>query len=131
MYGGSDNSMVRWISTSPNEKLISEFIYQRLNVLCSSAGIRKPLFVDVGANHGYFGLLAAAMGCRVVAFEPQPSCWGRITAAVLLNGFQSYFKLIKQPVSDTKVEVVIRDRGSCSGGFSLRDASAEQAQFER
>lgn len=36
-------------------------------------GVRPGgLFVDVGANIGYWSLLAAARGSRVIAFEPGP-----------------------------------------------------------
>lgn len=36
------------------------------------AGREADLFVDVGANQGYFSLLAANSGMNVIAIEPQP-----------------------------------------------------------
>jgi len=33
-----------------------------------------PLFLDVGANHGLYGLLAAARGCAVEFYDPQRKC---------------------------------------------------------
>jgi FkbM family methyltransferase len=45
-------------------------------------------FVDVGANMGYFSLLAASRvgtGGRVIAFEPSPYCLGRLDEAVRDN----------------------------------------------
>lgn len=36
-------------------------------------GAPRPTVVDVGANIGWFTLLARAMDCRVIAFEPQVS----------------------------------------------------------
>jgi len=44
--------------------------------------------VDVGANIGAFSLLQASRGARVVAFEPNPECFGRLTAAVNANVFK-------------------------------------------
>jgi 2-polyprenyl-3-methyl-5-hydroxy-6-metoxy-1,4-benzoquinol methylase len=35
-------------------------------------------FVDVGANVGYFTLLAASLGARVVAYEPTPAVVERL-----------------------------------------------------
>jgi len=54
----------------------------------------KPLlhagstFVDVGANVGYFTLLASTLGARVVAYEPTPSVFDRLKENVALNGFE-------------------------------------------
>lgn len=48
------------------------------------------VFVDVGANIGYFTLVAAAaVGClgRVFAFEPEPGNLELLQASVALNGF--------------------------------------------
>ena len=44
-----------------------------------------PLVLDVGANFGYYSLFAAALGCRVVAWEPVPRFRGFFEAALLLN----------------------------------------------
>src|SRR5262245_44073637 len=47
------------------------------------------VFVDVGANHGYFTVLAAArVGStgRVVAFEPNPVVFDQLRTHVRLNG---------------------------------------------
>lgn len=41
--------------------------------------------LDVGANFGYYSLFAAALGCRVVAWEPVPRFRGFFEAALLLN----------------------------------------------
>ena len=43
------------------------------------------LFVDVGANLGYFSLMAAAMGCRVIAFEPMERNVARFLASIARN----------------------------------------------
>jgi FkbM family methyltransferase len=50
----------------------------------------KPgqLFCDIGANIGYFSLLAAHLKARVVAFEPQPRCVQAIERNFSLNGFR-------------------------------------------
>ena len=48
-------------------------------------------FVDVGANHGYYSLLAAARvgpRGRVAAFEPNPGVAGALREQVARNGFE-------------------------------------------
>jgi FkbM family methyltransferase len=65
----------------------------------------KPLlhpgsvFVDVGANVGYFTLLASTLGARVVAYEPTPSVFARLKENVALNGFQ-HAELVNAAVMD-------------------------------
>ncbi len=37
---------------------------------CDRPGGARALVLDVGANFGYFALMAAMYGCRVIAWEP-------------------------------------------------------------
>lgn len=46
-------------------------------------------FLDLGANIGYFSLLAAAHFKNVIAIEASPSTFKRLTQNVGLNGFQN------------------------------------------
>ena len=57
------------------------------------------IFVDVGANVGYFALLASTLGARVVAYEPTPSVFARLRENVDLNGFQEA-QLVNAAVMD-------------------------------
>ncbi|HKO18082.1 MAG TPA: FkbM family methyltransferase, partial [Acidobacteriaceae bacterium] len=50
---------------------------------------RGMTFVDVGANVGYFTLLAASLEARVVAYEPTPAVYSRLRENVELNGLQN------------------------------------------
>lgn len=50
---------------------------------------RDMTFVDVGANVGYFTLLAASLGARVVAYEPTPEVYTRLRENIELNGLQN------------------------------------------
>ena len=48
-----------------------------LRSTCAAAGglgQRRATFVDSGANEGFWSLLAAQLGCDVIAVEPQPAC---------------------------------------------------------
>jgi FkbM family methyltransferase len=49
---------------------------------------RKSVVVDVGANIGWFTLLAASLGGRVWAFEPEPENLSLVRRSVLQNGFE-------------------------------------------
>jgi FkbM family methyltransferase len=61
---------------------------------------RPPLVIDVGAHIGWFSLLAASYGCRVVAFEPQPHAHAFLNASIAVNGFQDRIRLVRAAVTD-------------------------------
>jgi FkbM family methyltransferase len=65
------------------------------------------VFVDVGANHGYFTILAAALvgeDGRVFAFEPNPPVYARLEQHVRLNGFEGRVALMEQALWDRRGE---------------------------
>ena len=66
-----------YVKESTTTELLSAFIKQGMT------------FVDVGANVGYFTLLAASLGARVVAYEPTPAVYKRLRENVELNGLQN------------------------------------------
>jgi FkbM family methyltransferase len=61
------------------------------------------VFVDIGANTGYFSMLAAARvgpTGRVMAFEPNPDVFAQLQTHVVLNGFESRVTLAQMALSD-------------------------------
>ncbi len=62
-------------------------------------------FIDVGANIGWFTMLAAKRSARVVAIEPLPSIHAELDANVQRNGMQDRVRLVMAAASD-RVEVV-------------------------
>ena len=65
------------------------------------------VFADVGANHGYFTILAAGLvGERglVFAFEPNPPVYERLATHVRLNGFDHRVVLVEQALWDSSGE---------------------------
>jgi FkbM family methyltransferase len=47
------------------------------------------LFVDVGANIGFYTILAARRGARVLAYEPGPAAWESCRANIVLNDVEA------------------------------------------
>jgi FkbM family methyltransferase len=65
------------------------------------------VFVDIGANHGYFTILAAALvgpEGRVCAFEPNPRVFERLRTHVDVNRFEGRVTLVEQALSDASAE---------------------------
>jgi len=73
--------------------------------------------LDIGANAGFYSMMAAAHGCHVTAFEPQPECQARIRAAIRMNGFEQRVSLVPRPVS-AKAFTLNVNQGSCALMFS-------------
>jgi len=58
-------------------------------ILSTILKLQSGLVVDIGANTGYFTLLALSKGCPVLAFEPNAVHTQYLTESVKLNNFQS------------------------------------------
>lgn len=58
------------------------------------------IFVDVGANVGYYALFAASLGCRTVAYEPQHTLAERVAAAADMNGWQQHLSVVNAAIGD-------------------------------
>ncbi|HEX4636873.1 MAG TPA: FkbM family methyltransferase [Rhizomicrobium sp.] len=87
----------------------------------------KPgqLFCDIGANIGYFSMLAAHLGARVVAFEPQPSCAEAFRRNASINGFKNTI-LHQLALSIEEGEAILYLEGDQNtGAASLHTRSGE------
>jgi FkbM family methyltransferase len=73
-----------------NEPATAKFIRDTLK--------RGQTFVDIGANYGYYSVLAAKCGAKVVSYEPDETSFKRLTRNLKLNGVKS--ELHKAAVSD-------------------------------
>jgi FkbM family methyltransferase len=96
------------------EPLTTAYIRDHL----SSGGI----FVDVGAHHGYFTTLAAAVvgpEGRVFAFEPNPPVYRQLQEHVRLNGFSDRVVALQQALSDAARENVPLFVSQCPGNSGL------------
>jgi FkbM family methyltransferase len=62
----------------------------------------KPgdLFVDVGANIGIYSILAAELGCRVIAIEPDSSSLNALYKNIDLNGMQDSIQVVEAAATD-------------------------------
>jgi FkbM family methyltransferase len=77
--------------------------------------------VDIGANVGYYTLLAARLtgpGGKVYAFEPNPQNFALLSRNVEANGYQNVV-LIPKAVSETSGTAALCIDRASSGGHSL------------
>src|SRR6478736_8081004 len=78
----------------------------------------NTLFVDVGANTGYYSFIAADRGAKVVAFEPQPNYAKMMKASADLNNFD--IQIFKYALSDKVDTVELTVPNEFQGSASIR-----------
>ena len=106
--------IINWISRV--EKKFCK-IWKRETEKCQKH--KDRLVLDIGANHGIYGIWAATKGCDVYMFEPQPTCHRHIQKNICLNTYplQSPI-LIDQPILEsTSMSIHVHDDSNCAGTF--------------
>jgi FkbM family methyltransferase len=95
------------------EPLTTEVILELLK-----KNIPDTVFVDIGANIGYFSMLAASKNVPVIAFEPVEANYSLLKKSITENNFEHLIVSYKMPLSDKKEEVIINvsenNMGLCS-----------------
>ena len=90
----------------------------------------RDLFVDVGANFGFWALLAARRGCRVIAVEPIPATRALLAANAERNGLAERLEIIAAAVSDRPGSLTVAVPAGESGQASAHpDAGVELERF--
>jgi FkbM family methyltransferase len=113
-----------YFNRTPYEPLTTDFLIQEL----------KPgdVFVDIGANHGYFTLIAASCvgstGC-VFAFEPNPPVFQQLVTHVRMNRFEDRVRLADVALSDAEGEATLfASQCRTNSGLSSLRATAERVE---
>jgi FkbM family methyltransferase len=76
------------------------------------------LFVDAGANFGFWALQAARRGCRVIAVEPIPSTRALLAANAARNGLAGRVEIAAVALSDVPGTLKLTVPGGESGQAS-------------
>lgn len=75
-------------------------------------------FIDVGANIGYFTMLAASQGARVLALEPNPRVAALMVRSIEEAGFKDVL-VLNQAASNQTQSVILAIPDGHSGGASI------------
>lgn len=73
-------------------------------------------FLDIGSNIGFYGMMAASLGCKVHFFDMQCACATAVADALLANGLQRRASIHPVGVSDQQREFPA-EAGDCSGRY--------------
>jgi len=97
LEGGTDNLY----EALPNkEPAVEDFIISNI-----SSG---DIFVDVGANVGYYTVLAAKLGAYVIAVEPVPETATILHVNVKLNDLKNRVKIISKCAYSKTTKVIMK-----------------------
>lgn len=80
---------------------ITHVFYSIFKGRCLRKDGSRALFLDVGSNFGWFSILAARMGCRVIAYEPVPHFRAFLEYNVYINGLEHLVEVRPKVVTDT------------------------------
>ena len=80
----------------------------------------KGVFIDVGANVGYYSLFAAKFGAeKIISFEPNPVLCERFKTNIDLNEFEERVNIFKFALGEKKGSAKLHLSDSDLGGSSL------------
>ena len=117
-----DDWSAEWVLKESHSEAMVTRVFRRLASECFG---RDRVIVDVGANSGYYSLMSAALGCQVIAFEPQPGCHKRLNAAIQINFFHEAMRYVPRPVGVLQGTTLLGvNPHGCAGDYQLRPGSA-------
>lgn len=83
----------------------------------------ETLFIDIGANCGYYSVLAASQGSEVWAFEPNPQYFDLLNMTASENRFD--MKVFHFALSDESGEATLHIPDGLEGSASLREVPGD------
>ena len=82
-----------------SETYLTTVFYQILSSACLLQKSHRGLFLDIGANAGFYSLYGATVGCEVLSFEMQTGVFD--SSLVKVNHLCDRISLVNHPVADS------------------------------
>jgi methyltransferase, FkbM family len=86
--------------------------------------------LDIGANAGFYSLLAAKFGHCAIQFDLQPECHIILRNSVIANGFHSQILTIAGGVTDSDSIMDVPDIG-CDGRFPQAEPASKNVPIHK
>jgi FkbM family methyltransferase len=92
----------------------------QFDFIAAHAGDQYDVFLDIGANAGFYSLIAAAQGFakEVIAFEPDPGNRARLIANIAANGMSEDIWVLDYALGDKTGEVTLTEGSEFNRGES-------------
>jgi FkbM family methyltransferase len=104
----------------------------QVEILAAAARARNAgLFLDIGANTGFYSIMFATHNLtpRVIAFEPDPGNFARLSANLRINGLEKRIEAVQLALGDAGGEVVLYEGASWNRGESTIAVPEQTPQF--
>jgi FkbM family methyltransferase len=88
------------------------------------------VFLDVGANIGFFSLLAASRGAKVIAIEPNPRCQEALKANFARNGLEVELHGVAAGAADGTATLFVNQKDNVGAGTLTGPADGSVKQYE-
>ena len=108
--GGRGTATTKWLLTMEHRTK------GKLLGILARACARGAHFLDIGSNIGFYGMMAASLGCKVHFFDMQCACATAVADALLANDLQRHAWIHPVGVSDQPREFPA-DAGNCNGRY--------------
>lgn len=113
-YAGLKFRVHPWDNVVENKMLFGSKLRDRSEIvkLREFSG-KGGVFLDIGANIGYYSLMAAHQGAgKVVAFEPNPAMYGRLQFNIEANGLENRITALPIALGDqtATTTMIVSDR---------------------
>jgi FkbM family methyltransferase len=106
-----------WVCNNNGEQRVTAVMLHVFQGYCQTNKYGAGgLVLDVGANAGYYGLMALKMGCRALFFDLQPGCHRFINNAIVINQFTNNGRVVPYGVSSTYASFKVPS-GQCQGRY--------------
>jgi FkbM family methyltransferase len=130
----NSTDIMGWILGNEGEARVNQLFAKLFSTVCAN---HTSLFLDVGANAGFYSLLALSYDCQALMFDPQPACVELINHQLCLNSHYPIIGsglgvgVINRPVSEQKKSLILTewDQGGarCQGSYSVDVQSKQTA----
>lgn len=124
-YYGKKFILFPFDNATDNKMIISSKKYEadELNFLNILKKSNESVFLDIGANMGYYSIMSSNYGFKkIYAFEPVPKMINRIKQNVKINNLESLIEVIPYAIGEDYKEVSLYEEPTNYGGSSLLKA---------
>lgn len=123
----NSDRVIKWVTTNPGEQFVTRVALEALQPIVRGATDDNSdvVVLDIGANAGFYGMLALGLGYHVVFFDPQPQCVYRILYGIRANDAADRARVVPHGVSSIPDSYIpVSNETDCIGIYPMDEMQA-------